>query len=301
MEIEKMMKNKILFMSLICISFLFAQSGNKDKEKFIDKYLKKDEYNQNKKDAEQFRKNISTDVNIDEMSKRDRKDIDTKIEKNKNEKKAKDIAAEIRTQVETKSFKNKVQKFRDYIFKDKNGFNFDEKIGIYKNEIKNAKKANYENKFLASDERLIIAISSSIPNNVIKNYFKDLENVNTDVVFVLNGFVGNERKIRPTINYITNLLSKSKNEKDKYLFKIDINPKIFTKYNIKNVPAVLFVKNYNPYSEMQGILKKDENEKVYISYGDAKIKYVLEKIQKDAKSKNLEKFIKNMNKGFFNE
>jgi hypothetical protein len=72
------------------------------------------------------------------------------------------------------------------------------------------------------------------------------------------------------------------------------------------VPAVIFVKNYNPYSEIQGnaqMMGKDglSDEEVFIAYGDSNIKYVLEKINKKAHSKGLEELIKNINKGFFNE
>jgi hypothetical protein len=38
-----------------------------------------------------------------------------------------------------------------------------------------------------------------------------------------------------------------------------------------------------------------------VSYGDAGIEYVLKKINQKAKSKGLEKMIKNLNKGFFDE
>ena len=42
-------------------------------------------------------------------------------------------------------------------------------------------------------------------------------------------------------------------------------------------------------------------EDVYIAYGDSNIKYVLEKINKKAKSEGLNALIKNINKGFFHE
>ena len=71
---------------------------------------------------------------------------------------------------------------------------------------------------------------------------------------------------------------------------------------MSEVPAVIFVKNYNPFSEIQGnAVETESNEEVFISYGDSRINYVLEKINKEAKSEGLENLIKEINKGFFNE
>ncbi len=71
-------------------------------------------------------------------------------------------------------------------------------------------------------------------------------------------------------------------------------------------PAIVFVKNYNPYSEIQGNTQSGElnglnTEEVYIAYGDSNIKYVLEKINKEAKSKGLSNLIKHLSKGYFND
>ena len=292
---------KSLLCSLILISYMNADT---DKELFIDKYMKQDKTEQYKRDAESFRKNLSTDVDIKKMS---GKDLDTKldttIKKNPNVKDATKIAEEINGLIKSSEYKKKVTEYKDYILKDKE-LNFQEKMGDYSKEIKKSPKKAYRNKFLASDERVIIAISESIPEEVIKNYFKSLGENYDDVLFVLNGFIGNNpKKIMPTLKYVNELLMKdNKNEKDKYLFRVDVNPKIFSKYNLTEVPVIIFVKNYNPYMEIQGNGNDDKsNEEVYASYGDSNIKYVLEKINKDAKSNGLTKLIKNIQKGFFDE
>tara|TARA_B100001063_G_scaffold241464_1_gene268384 strand:- start:4163 stop:5005 length:843 start_codon:yes stop_codon:yes gene_type:complete len=279
-------------------------NADTDKELFIDKYMKQDKTEQYKKDAESFRKNLSTDVDIKKMS---GKDLDTKldttIKKNPNVKDATKIAEEINGLIKSSEYKKKVTDYKDYILKDK-GLNFQEKMGDYSKEIKKSPKKAYRNNFLASDERVIVAISESIPKEVIKNYFKSLGENYDDVLFVLNGFIGNNpKKIMPTLKYVNDLLSKDKKDvKDKFLFRVDVNPKIFSKYNLTEVPAIIFIKNYNPYMEIQGNGKDDKsNEDVYVSYGDSNIKYVLEKINKDAKSNGLTKLIKNIQKGFFNE
>ena len=292
---------KSLICSLILISYMNADT---DKELFIDKYMKKDKTEQYKKEAQYFRKNLSTDVDIKKMSGKDLETkLDTTIKENPNVKDATKIAEEINGLIKSSEYKKRVNDYKDYILKDKE-LNFKEKMGNYSKEIKESPKKVYKNKLLASDERVIIAISESIPKEVIKNYFKSLGENYDDVLFVLNGFIGNNpKKIMPTLKYVNELLNKnSKDEKDKYLFRVDVNPKIFAKYNLTEVPAIIFIKNYNPYMEIQGNGSNDNsNEEVYISYGDSNVKYVLEKINKDAKSVGLTKLIKNIQKGFFND
>lgn len=120
----------------------------------------------------------------------------------------------------------------------------------------------------------------------------------------MNGLVDNNPKyFMPTLNYISDLLearvSNGAVKNGKYILEVDINPKIFMKYSIEKVPAVIFVKNYNEYAEMQGknySIEKNklDSEDVYIAYGDSEISYVLDKINKVAKSKGLERLTKAM-------
>lgn len=297
------MKKNILYSLLIC-SYLYS---NNDKEVFIEKYIDSTEFQKNQNDVKQFRENISEEVNLKEISKRENKDIDITLQKNQNEESANIIAAKINEDVKSNEYQKKVQGYKDYILKDKE-LDFDGKMGNYKKEIGEEKRINYKNKFLKSDERLIIAISSSIPDEVIKNYFKSFGENYEDVLFVMNGFIGNDpKKIMPTIKYINGLLSKedgaeTEKGKEKYLFRVDINPKLFSKYKLEQVPAVIFVKNYNPFLEIQGNgLAEEENEEVYISYGESSVRYALEQIEKDAKSEGLQKLIDKISKGFLNE
>jgi type-F conjugative transfer system pilin assembly protein TrbC len=299
---------RIIFYSIALCSLLYSDATEKDV--FVEKYISdKETYQRNQNEADEYRKNLSKDVSIKEISKKERKDIDTTLETNKNNTEASKIAENINNDIKSNGFQKKVEANKDYIFKDKD-LNFDEKMGNYKKEIAPEKKLNYKNKFLNSDERLIIAISSSIPDEVIKNYFKSLGDNYEDVLFVMNGFIGNDpKKIMPTLEYISKLLNKDSSSKDlkdknKYLFRVDINPKLFAKYNINEVPAVIFIKNYNPFLEIQGNGNEENSnsdEQVFISYGDSSLRYSLEQINKKAKSDGLNKMIKNFSKGFLNE
>ena len=297
------MKKAILY-SLIMCSYLYSST---DKEIFMDKYINEEQFNKTQEESKQYRDRLSSDVNLKDMSKSTMKESDSKLQENSNNEKAFIIANTISDDTKSVDFQNKVTGYKENILKDK-ALDFDGKMGDYKKQITNEKEVKYKNKVLKNNERLLIAISSSMPDEVIKNYFKSFGDINDDVLFVMNGFIGNDpKKIMPTLQYISGLLDKnngaSKESGDsKYIFRVDINPKIFAKYNLSEVPAVIFVKNYNPFSEIQGnAVETESNEEVFISYGDSRINYVLEKINKEAKSEGLENLIKEINKGFFNE
>ena len=64
------------------------------------------------------------------------------------------------------------------------------------------------NQFLENDEKIFIIISSSIPKHILQNYFEMLQNVNTDVTFVLRGTINGIKEIKPTLNWIQEILTK---------------------------------------------------------------------------------------------
>ncbi len=296
---------------------LFGTQAQTDTEVFMKKYIEKDSkaYQSGKVlYDESKRAKISENVSLDKIGIRDINNTSYKIDlsSNKNKHQAKEIADRINRDARSQEFQSKVDANKQHILYDKQ-LGFQNKMGSYANLANSIvdrkyKDVPYSNEYLNHNERIIIAISSSVPKETIKNYFDSLSEVPQDISFVMNGFIGNDIKYAlPTINYIKELLEKrnvssKKNIEDRYLFKIDINPKIFMKYNLTNVPAVIYIKNYNPYDEIQGNTytgKETDKEEVWIAYGDSNVEYVLEKINKEAKSKGLAKLLKNINKGFF--
>ncbi len=228
-----------------------------------------------------------------------------------NDKTAQDIAKF----AQSKEFKQEVKKAEDYILDDK-GFDFgkyaysEQTMSMIRELEKN--KHLIKNEYLEADERIFIIISSSMKDETIKNYFSDLQNVTSDITYVLRGVVGNDiSKFKPTQDFIVKSMSKSgkitmgENESDEdfYNVSIEINPKITRRFKIERVPAVLFIKNYNPaVQDFQNFIgTPDENEKHYIAYGEVQVGYALQEINKKAKSKGLDRLIKGMNKSFYNE
>lgn len=309
------MKKTFLLLSL---SLILNAEDNLTKEQiFENKYLKDKASMQNQISVDELYKNTK-DFNLSKLRgdlNLSKEEITTKYNPSFYENtEANKSASEVSNLRRSENFKQEVVKNEDYILHDKT-MNFSEYLGQYSNntkdliqEMESKKHIISSNQYLSPDEKLFIVISSSLSKESIQNYFKMLEKVNTDISFVLRGLVGNDvRYINPTRAYIQDLLIKNPHNKDKqdkdnfYYFNIQINPKITKHYHIKQVPAVIYVKNYNPILEDYQALpeKPDEKEEVFIAYGEVGIDYALKAINKEAKSKGLERLLYNMKNNFY--
>ena len=312
---ERKNMKKIVLLSLIASNILFAET---DKEKlFEQKYLKDKADLRSSINVDELHNNAK-DVNltsIDTQMKITSKDFNESYGSIKyyQSKQAQNIAQDITKLRKSEEFAREVSKNEDYILNDK-GFDFGKYTGQYSertkamiNDLKSNKHLLNTNKYLEPNEKVFIIISSSLKDTTITNYFKSLEQVNTDVSFVLRGVVGNNvRYMNPTREYLQNLMIKDpkgdlQNKTNYYEHKIEINPKITRRFKIDRVPAVLYIQNYNPavqdYKEIIG--EPDENENYVIAYGESEVAYALQEINKQAKSKGLDRLIKAMGSGSF--
>ncbi|MCR6574299.1 type-F conjugative transfer system pilin assembly protein TrbC [Campylobacter insulaenigrae] len=303
---------KKIFISITLPIILF--SNETKQELFEDKYLKNKEQLQSQISVDELHKN-SKDLNLSYIQEVKNKDFNKTYEniefiKNTN---ASKNAEQISSLRRSEKMQDEVLKNENYILHDKN-FSFEQNLGEYSNYTKNMIKQMEEtkhlistNKYLNPNEKIFIIISSSLKDETIRNYFKLLENVNTDITFVLRGLVGNDlRYIKPTQAYIQNLLIKNQNsdlsiEENHYKFNIEINPKITQRFDIKKVPAVLYIQNYNPIvQDYQNVIgEPDKDEKYFVAYGEASIDYALEQINKEVKSSGIERLLENMKNNFY--
>ncbi|EAI3822934.1 TrbC family F-type conjugative pilus assembly protein [Campylobacter coli] len=312
------MKKQIIGSILLCSS-LFAIDSNITKEQiFRNKYLQDKSQMQNKISVDELHRN-TRDFNLSSVrqdANLTKDEIENKYEVKFNQSmEANQSAKEISNMRRSEAFEKKIVDNQNYILYDKN-MNFDEYLGEYSqntkdmiNQMENSKHLISSNKYLNPNEKIFIVISSSMDKSSIQNYFKLLENVNTDITFVLRGLVGNDaRYINPTFSYLQDLLIKDPNNKNKedknnfYYFNIEINPKVTRRFNITKTPAVIFIKNYDPivqdYQKMTNT-PADTNEEYYVAYGEVSINYALSEINKQAKSDGLARLIQNMNSNFY--
>ena len=105
-------------------------------------------------------------------------------------KEAEKHAKEAKEYSNSKEFKDLVKQNKDHILYDKSIDWSKYSIVANNNQELTSQKQQNINKFLDSDDKVFIVISESIPKETIIDYFKLLENVNTDVTFILRGVVG---------------------------------------------------------------------------------------------------------------
>lgn len=305
---------------LLTASFVMLSYADDNKTQiFMDKYLPDSKMKRFDIDPEKLREK-SKGLNLEKMKtnmEMNRTEFDKKfgeiqtVKSKSADKQAKDVSDFVRTD----KFQKGVTENEKYILYDKS-IDWNKYAGKYNSQTKEIMEQLEatnspllsKNKFLNANEKIFIVISSSLKKETIRNYFKMLENVNTDVTFILRGVIGTPKKIMPTINYINDLLVKdpSKDPSDmtnRYSFNIEINPKVTRRFSVKKVPAVLFIKNYNPvvqeYKEVIGTPDKDEL--YWIAYGEASIDYALEQINTKAKSDGIDRLLKAMKQSYYNK
>ena len=286
---------------VLCSFLALTTQANEDINKtkiFNDKYLDSHRLNtyKNSNNKDNLDYKISNIKNMTTISKDTNRTVAQMIKTQLDKSTMKSDATIISEHKNSKSFQKKVLENEEYILYDEK-INWQQHLGKHKNRsnkiIRDLKEKGSvsssvsSNKYLNQNEKIYIVISSSIPNHIIKNYFEMLQNVNSDVTFVLRGTIGGIKKMMPTLNWIKELLKKQDNSH--YEYNIIIEPRVTKKYNIEKVPAVLYIKDFD-----STYTNEDSDEKYYIYYGTVDVDYALEKINIDVKSEGLKKLLKSI-------
>lgn len=264
--------------------------------KYNEKYLKGKLHSESQKD-------IANMVKLSDLAKQ-KQDINVtmqKIDTNQSKEiysiKESKEAQSITTLVNDREFLNKVKDNKKFILENY-------KIGGEKMEVSenlNKTLGQEVNTKGQGKEKIFIVISSSMPSEQIREYFRAVDG-KENISFVLRGLVGGVSKFEPTRQYLENLIKKNPSDKESqevYNVAVDINPKITKKYKIDKVPAIVYVRNYDNQVEKPEALKDASGEEFWVSYGLASLEYIIEQINKEAKSKWLEDLLKKDT--FFNQ
>ncbi len=94
---------------------------------------------------------------------------------------------------------------------------------------------------LSSRTVFYLLMSSSVPKSIWKNYADFVEKAKLEdrVVFVLRGCVGGCTYIRPTLEFLQDILKDGERERS---IGIWIDPFIFRRFGVKEVPCLVMVK-----------------------------------------------------------
>jgi hypothetical protein len=99
----------------------------------------------------------------------------------------------------------------------------------------------FANVGLSSGTAFYLLMSSSVPKSIWRNYADFVEGAKLEdkVVFVLRGCVGGCTYIRPTLEFLQDILKDGNRERNIGLW---IDPFIFRRFGVKEVPCLVMVK-----------------------------------------------------------
>lgn len=167
---------------------------------------------------------------------------------------------------------------------------------------------------LPSNERVYLFISSSMPVETLRAYARTMDKAaDPNITMVMRGFIGGAYKALPTMEFIAKVLVKEQDcfersyraggaiECATFNTEVQIDPNLFKKYRIDQVPAVVHatgVSMIDPTAS-EGL---DENTTIggaTVVYGDAAIDSILETMADEEKSASLVAVVKRMRKGYY--
>ena len=173
----------------------------------------------------------------------------------------------------------------------------------YKDYEQGEKKAS-----LGNDERLYVFISSSVPVHVLRRYAITLNKLkDPNVIMVMRGFVNGAERIRPTIDFISSIITKEdgcdylKKECDILPVKIIVDPMIFSRYGINEVPSFVYASGVSviDFKMSEGLEENVRVSNYYSVSGNAGLDYVLETFLSETKSKTIEDLLYALRKGYY--
>ena len=168
-----------------------------------------------------------------------------------------------------------------------------------------SRKEKNQNNFLMRDERIYLFVSSSMPASTLKNYASDLDKLrDPNIVMVMRGFVNGIRFIKPTLEFIDNILLKdpgcdsATSQCAAYQANISIDPVVFSRFGIQTVPAIVYARGVNDTEAGQGTTENIAAD-AYLVSGDMSLDYALELIGQKTQSSQIDNILKKLRRGFY--
>lgn len=149
---------------------------------------------------------------------------------------------------------------------------------------------------LGNDERIYVFVSSSMPLSTIRNYAASVARLgDPNVVLVMRGFVEGMTKIQPTIRFIGSVLQRNldcnptEGECEMMPASLAVDPLLFRRYGIDRVPAVVYARGVKAEDAAlsEGDSKNTSIGENHTVYGDARLEYLIEQIQRETGSRTL--------------
>ena len=130
----------------------------------------------------------------------------------------------------------------------------------------------------ASAGLVIVALSSSMPLPMLRDYIAQLDGVPGTVV-VLRGFIGGATKVKPTGRWIEEILRERSDclQCAHRRVRIEVDPLLYKSLGIKQVPAVTFLAGVRDLQHCQ----KEQFKSAAVAYGAVAVEAALRAITKE--------------------
>ena len=193
--------------------------------------------------------------------------------------------------------KPKVEEWKEKIHYD------GKSVKIAEGNAKSKTDKKQSSEIFKNDERLYIFMSSSVPLSVWRGYAAVLDKLQTDhIAMVLRGCIGGCRYIKPTLEFLQKVIKPD--EHSEYSALIEIDPLLFRKYGIKEVPCFVYAKGLQvDRPDLSEGWEKNikEEPKFWISCGDWAFGYHIEKLERESHSESLKRLLTELRKSWFSE
>lgn len=161
-----------------------------------------------------------------------------------------------------------------------------------------------EKQGLASDERVYLFVSSSMPEATLRAYVRDISKLqDPNITIVLRGFVGGMKQFQPTMQFISNLLKKDRScegsDCPTHQVAFEIDPNLYRRFKPSQVPALVYARGVT--LDGPGVSEGFDAKKSsvptnpwWVIYGDASLSYLFARVAEDAASPALANFAENL-------
>lgn len=147
---------------------------------------------------------------------------------------------------------------------------------------------------LPPTDRIYLFISESIPSETLRNYARDIADLgDPGIVMVLRGFVGGMKHVLPTRRFVLDVLRKDiacdpedQSECDLYPVNLVIDPLLFRRYDVREVPTVVYAKvdQRDRPQDNKGRQRVASLDRFWRIQGDTGLDSLVRRINEDAKS-----------------
>lgn len=147
---------------------------------------------------------------------------------------------------------------------------------------------------LASDERVYLFVSSSMPEATLRRYVEDIARLeDPNIVIVMRGFIGGMDRFQPTMKFIADLLKKDRNcdsgDCPTHQVAFDIDPNLYRRFKPSQVPALVYARGVTLAGPgvSEGVDGKGASVPTnpwWVIYGDASLSYLFSRVAEDADS-----------------